>query len=444
MKTLLVTVDSLRPDHLGQYGYERETFQALDPLLVEGDRYTAAYANGTHSAESIPSFLRSRYQPSLDSEEPSLASVLSRHGVRTGAIHSNTVYDELVGESTADFDSYQFLVETDEVAEEPSLTKRLFRGAMDTVRPVVERLGIRNTAEHVQEFLFPSELIHTLGEYTKASAVTDTAIRWIRETDGEFFLWVHYMDPHRPYGVSDEAYAYGELPSHSESSQLMSKAGVSPDTVTDDERRRMRDWYDSDVRYTSHHVGRLLEFVRAEVPETGVVFTADHGDEFGEHGAYFHRNRPYDELIHVPLVVDGPDTDGRVCNEQRQLVDLAPTVCQWHGLPVPESFEGEPLRSGTDRRVFATGSHLDDTAILAGRWDGWKFIQAPDPELYDLTADPGETENVFGRNEDVARRYDRTVTRQLEHRDASVGAEDADERTRERLAELGYLDDSIE
>lgn len=442
MHTVLVTVDSLRPDHLGQYGYERDTFPSLD-RLADADRYTAAFANGSHSAESIPSFLRSRYQPSLAPDEPSLASALGRAGVTTGAIHANAVYDELVGD-TDDFDHYDYLTDGDSVRPDPPPTKRAFRGAMDLVRPTVERLGVREQAERVQEFLFDSSLIHAGSEYVRAESVTDAALDWLDDVDDDAFLWVHYMDPHRPYGVSDPAFAYGSPPSVEESHTLMSKAGISPGEVTVAERERMRDWYDSDVRYTSHHVGRLLDGLSAE---TNVVVTADHGDEFGEHGAYFHRNRPYDELISVPLVVRGPETTGAVQTGQRELVDLAPTICRWHGTPPPETFQGHDLADGDPRRVLATGSQLDSGAVHAGRWDGWKFIRSDaDEELYDLTADPGEQTNRRAAESERASRYDRYLRRVLDEEDSlSVGAEDVDDdAARERLEHLGYLDDSVD
>lgn len=442
MSTVLVTVDSLRPDHLGQHGYERDTFPALD-RLADGDRYTAAFANGTHSAESIPSYLRSRYQPSLAPDEPTLASVLGDAGVTTGAIHANAVYDELVGDAGG-FDHYDHLTHGDSIQSDPPLTKRVFRGAMDLVRPTVERLGIRKQAERVQEFLFPSSLIHAGSEYVRAATVTDVALDWFDGVDGDAFLWVHYMDPHRPYGVSDPEFAYGALPSREESYALMSKAGLRPEQVTDTERERMCDWYDSDVRYTSHHVGRLLDGLPAE---TNVVFTADHGDEFGEHGAYFHRNRPYDELISVPLVVRGPETTGETRTAQRELVDLGPTICRWHDASPPGTFQGAPLSDGDPRRVLATGSQLDTGPVHAGRWDGWKFIRGEtEEELYDLTVDPREQTNRRATKDDRASQYDRYLRRVLDDDDGlSVGADDVDDdAARERLEQLGYLDGSVD
>jgi arylsulfatase A-like enzyme len=446
VSSVLVTVDSLRPDHLGQYGYARDTFPALDVLLDNGGTlYTNAFANGTHSAESIPSFLRSRYQPSLDDDEPSLAGVLENAGIPTAAIHSNTVYDELVGAETGDFSTYQYLTGGDSVRSDPPLRKRLFRGMMDLIRPTVERLGIRKQAERVQQAIFSSELIHTQSEYTRASTITEEAIRWIDSVDGEFFLWVHYMDPHRPYGVSEDEFAYGELPDHEESHRLMSKAGLRPKTVTDADIDRMRDWYDSDIRYTSHHVRTLFDHLLSEVDEdVSVVFTADHGDEFGEHGAFFHRNRPYDELIHVPLVSLNLGNDEDVVTEQRELVDVAPSVCERHGIEPSSRFQGTPLTHTDPRRVLATGSFLNGVPVRAGRWDGWKYIQSSEEEFYDLANDGAESNNLFESRWDDAERYRDQVTRRLEEREElSVGGEDVDEETKERLAQLGYLDDDV-
>lgn len=205
------------------------------------------------------------------------------------------------------------------------------------------------------------------------------------------------MDPHRPYGVDVENPAFGEPADSTEIRSLMSKAGIKPVDITDAERNRLIDLYDSDIRYTSEHLSRLFdEFQDLGIwSESAFVFTADHGEEFGEHGYYYHRNRPYDELISVPLIVRHPETAGeRVVEEQRELLGVAPTICGWHDVDVPEAFRGRNLFGNRPRNVVATGSFVEQDHVVAGRWNDWKYIKVGgDVSLFNLETDPGETEN---------------------------------------------------
>jgi len=456
MSSLLVTVDALRASHLGQYGYDRDTFPVLDELLdAGGTHYRAAFANGTNTKISLPSLLCSQHiAREAIREGPTVASALP-DSVRTAGIHSNTYFGG-VGTDVPGFDTFEdFGVSGTSTADQGPTQKRLFRRTMDLVRPTVERLGIRPLAERVQQALFPASMIHEFSVYEDAETTTDRAISWLDDVDGEFFLWVHYMDPHRPYGMELTDPAYTHPADEDEVADLMSTAGIRPDKLTADQRRRIVDLYDSDVRYTAEHVRRLFEFLRTRGlwDDLDVILTADHGEEFGDHGSYFHRNRPYDELIHVPLVVkwgagdappDGDAAGPTVVDEQRELLDVAPTICAFHGVSPPRAFEGRPLFEGDDRRVFSTGSFNDDGQVVAVRDDGWKFIDVGDAacELYDLDADPGEARNVADAEPERRDRLRASIPDHLlEARPATrPDAEDVGEDVAQRLQELGYME----
>ncbi|MFB6129207.1 MAG: sulfatase [Salinigranum sp.] len=326
------------------------------------------------------------------------------------------------------------------------MSNRISRRIFDTVRPGVRRIGLMDVARRVQERVLPPSLIHEIAHYESATTTTDRALEWL-DGRGEFFLWVHYMEPHRPYGINLENSAYGESMRRSEVLDLMATAGVRPDRISPVDRRRLVDLYDSDLRYTSEQLGRLFDALRrrGRWEETDVVLTADHGEEFGEHGSYFHRNRPYDELLHVPLFVRSGRTDGGVVDEQRELLDVAPTICEFHGVDPPESFLGRSLFSGGPRRVVSTGSFRDDGQVVAARWDGWKYVRLErgSDELYDLDADPGERRNVVDQYPAVAARYREAVPGRLFDGGGDPDlpdASDLDGDARRRLEGLGYLE----
>jgi|AntDeeMinimDraft_4_1070355.scaffolds.fasta_scaffold00294_5 hypothetical protein len=453
MSSLLVTVDALRASHLAQYGYHRDTFPVFDELLdAGGTHFSSAFANGTNTGISLPALLCSqRIAHEAIREGPTVASALPE-SVSTAGIHSNTYFGG-VGSEVPGFDTFEdFGVSgTDESAQGPT-RKRLFRRCMDLLRPTVQRLGIRPFAERVQQAIFPASMIHEFSVYEDAETTTDRALDWLDGVDGEFFLWVHYMDPHRPYGIDLADPAYTEPADEAEIAELMSAAGVAPDSITDQQRERIVDLYDSDISYTSAQIGRLFDALREGGlwSDLDVVLTADHGEEFGDHGSYFHRNRPYDELIHVPLAVK-PGSDrspaaptAAVVDDQRELLDVAPTICAFHDVSPPPAFEGTPLYEEGDRTVFSTGSFNDDGQVVAVRADGWKYIvvEGGATELYDLEADPRERTN---RASTASERCDRFHDLIPDHLLASRPAprpdsDDVDTAVAQRLEELGYME----
>lgn len=458
MSSLVVTVDALRADHLPQFGYDRDTFPVADQVADEGTTFGRVYANGTNTGISLPSLLTSRYRGAEPAGEGETIATAIPDDVTTIGVHSNTYFATRVP-TAAGFDQLEdFDILADGESRDQSTTQRLLNAGTECIKPIVDRLGIRTFAERVQQRILPASFIHELTPYENAERTTDRALELLSAVDGEFFMWVHYMDPHRPYGIDLDTPAYTERADEDEIRRLMSKAAVHPSKVTEAERERIVDLYDSDIKYTSRHVARLFDGLRDRDlwADTDIVVTADHGEEFGDHGFYYHRNRPYDELIHVPLFVrratsggkTAPDTPpeataGGVVDEQRELLDVAPTVCSFHDVEPPAMFEGNNLFAGTDRTVVATGSFRDNGPVVGIRRDGWKYIDADDGrELYELTTDPDELTNVADEHPDQCDRLETLVPSSavgfegdLRPDQESVSPEVAD-----RLEQLGYTD----
>ena len=455
MKTLLLTVDALRADHLGQYGYERDTMPVLDELADAGTRFESAFSNGTYTRISVPSFQTSRYlaYENLDTASK-LAPTLEEAGTETAVIGTQTgislVHGGFEYGETIDLgrDEYFDEANTDRPIGE-LITYRVNKVA-SWISQQLQRRGADRVYDLLKKpyrKLYPETPFEHSG-YTSAEVVTDRVINWFEETDREdFFLWVHYMEAHRPYGVHDDDPAYLDGPVNQERVRdLLKTAGTDPDAVSKSERELLIDLYDSDLRYCSRHVSRLFDYFRERGlwDDLNVLFSSDHGEEFYEHGKFFHRNYPYDELISVPLIVKRA-TDpagGTTVTDQRQLLDLVPTVCQFHGIdPDDFDFQGTPLFEGESREVVTLGQPNDRDPAVAVRYDGWKFIDTGDgKQLYDLDADPGETDNVAGENPAVVSRLERCIPDHLFERDVEDPRQPDDEVDRKQLEALGYME----
>ena len=429
-----------------QYGYDRDTFPAADYIINnDGTIFDKAVANGTYTGISLPSLLTSRYDGETTLQSgPTIVSELPE-AVRTGAIHSNTflssITDDIYG-----MDVYEdFAGEMDNDDAAPT-TNRATRQLFDLVRPKLKRMGIFGLARRIQQAVFPASLIHEVTVFKSAKTTTDRAIEFIKNTDGSFCLWVHYMDPHRPYAINAGSPAYAPDLDESEIFDLMANAGIEPEKIDHDQRELLIDLYDSAIKYTSKHISRLFDELMTEGlwDNTSIILTADHGEEFGEHGLYFHRNRPYDELARVPMMMKPPNNSSNLSSritEQRELLDVAPTVCRLHGVDPPENFLGTDLRDSTTREPITRGSFTDDVPVVAVRSDGWKYIDiGGNSELYDLDTDPGEQNDVSGSNPDKLGVYRSKIPDRLFNEGDSGVPEEVTDDARQRLAELGYLD----
>jgi Arylsulfatase A and related enzymes len=292
--------------------------------------------------------------------------------------------------------------------------------------------------------LAPDQWFYSECVYVDAERKTDSVIRWIDDCQtNEWFVWVHYMDPHRPYGIdlSDPEFAQTQI-NRSEIMKLMSKAGQHPSELSKTQRRRIINLYDSDIRYLSNQLSRLVNFLKnADVwDELDLILTADHGEEFGDHGKYFHRNLPYEELLEVPLLMKSSNHISVQDENKRELIDIAPTVCEFFDINPPSDFEGKALTESKSYPHIATGSFEGANPTVAVRWGKWKYIfDDGHEELFDLSNDENETESVINHYTDIASTIRRMVPTRLLSDDENSIPEETGE-IEERLEKLGYLE----
>lgn len=378
---LLITIDTLRADHLGAYGAPAARTPALDGLARDGTRFARAWAAAPITLPSHASLLTGRYPPAhgarhnglaMDAAVPTLATTLKEAGFATAAYVSAFPLDHRFGLARG-FDVYD-----DELPR-----------AADG-KPLNERRG----AETV-----------------------DRAIAWLGGVgDRRVFLWVHLFEPHAPYGVPGR--------------------GASVESR-----------YADEVAAADHEVGRLLAALGDRAPGTLVVATADHGEAFGEHGETGHSLFIYDTTLRVPLLLRGPGVPaGLDVPQDISLVDVSATISALAGVPGLEAegrslvpaLTGQPVEPRPIyAESFAPWFDFGWASLRSVRDNGWKFIAAPRPELYDTGRDPGEATNLAGGEPDRRANLDGLVTRWSGPEPGVAPAPPTDVAA--RLGALGYV-----
>jgi arylsulfatase A-like enzyme/Tfp pilus assembly protein PilF len=396
LNLVVVTLDTTRADRIGCYGAKDVATPHLDALAAGGVRFDAAVspmpltlpAHCTLFTGLLPGAhgVRDNGGFKLAPEHVTLAEVLQQRGFATGGFVSAFVLDHRWGIAQG-FDRYY------------------------------------------DDFDLKQEEKLSMGEIQRPGNETlDHALQWIRDVkDKRFFAWVHLYDPHAPYDPPEP---------------YKSRYAGRP--------------YDGEIAWTDSLVGRLAdELNRLDLTrKTVIAVMADHGESLGEHGEHGHGYFVYEQVTHVPFVLTTPysGTRGRVVDAVVRSVDLAPTVLDLLGFPGALPGAGTsvvPLIGGAGgapgdgySESYYARFHYGWSELRAVRTKRWHFIESPKAELYDLTADPGETANVASRELSTVERLRSSLTefeRQSIAKLAATAPVEEDEETLRKLASLGYV-----
>lgn len=392
LNVLLVTIDTLRADHLGCYGNADAHTPVLDALASRGMRFETAIAHAPITGPSHASILtgltplrhgvRNNSDYVLPKTVPTLPETLAHAGYRTAAFVSGFPLEKRFGYNRG-FEVY------DDVLPHGNDARRA---------PYVER---------------------------PADQTTSLAVRWLDEraaSRAPWFLWVHYFDPHSPY----------EPPA-----EYATRFAAHP--------------YDGEIAFVDAQLGALLHRLESLglTGRTLVVVTADHGESLGEHGEATHGIFVYDATLKVPWIIAGPGVPaGRTSQVVARSIDIAPTLLDYTRQPIARVIEGRSVRPAIEGRpmsdepayaesLFAS-LHLRWAPLYAWRTSKWKLIDAPRPELFDVQDDPREVRDRAtderARVEGLRRPLRAALKTQTPDASATVDAEAA-----ERLRALGYL-----
>ena len=440
INVLLITVDTLRPDHLSAYGYPRKTSPAIDELASKGVVFDRAFTYWPKTRGSFASMFTSLYASQhgltvrdrdLPEFNETLAEVFQKAGYRTAAALDN--------------------------------------GNLDS------KLGYAQGFEEYEETWIPPERT----ELERTEGITRFGEEFLAKKDDPrpFFLWLHYVNPHAPYEPPPELLSRfqgdGLVPRGSALAEVVGFHGGVNRKMTVEGARTWGDYvdrYDAEILVADQHVGRILHALNqsSHAGATIVTLTSDHGESLGEHDYYFdHGDNLFNPSLRIPLVLSFPGflPTGERVSAAVSTLDIYPTLLDLAQIPFPTEPPGLqgssalPLIRGTksglkDHLFFQNDRHL--TAISNGRL---KLVQYPAAEgsagcleLFDMYRDPGETEDRYVGSETFVAPLEaelgsfrtRTVAWQQETtaRREPAKADDAlSEATRKSLEILGYVEE---
>jgi arylsulfatase A-like enzyme/cytochrome c-type biogenesis protein CcmH/NrfG len=397
---VLVTLDTVRADRIGCYGYAKAATPNLDRLAAEGIRFAQAYTPVPITLPSHATMFTGAYPMrtgmhdfsgnKLHPGQPTLASVLRARGYATAGITGAAVLDRRFGLNQG-FDYYYDDFD--------------FSRLDETNLDAMERPG---------------------------STVVDRGLAWLKEQESRpFFLFLHLYDAHHPY-VPPEPYA----------TQFRDRP------------------YDGEIAYVDAQLGRVLAYLRQAklYDNTMIIVAGDHGEGLGEHGEETHGFFIYNSTMRVPWVIKPVARTGQtqVIDSQVSLVDLMPTALDLLGVTTPAEAQGRsltPLLRREEKTTATGGIYMESylprlhfnwselRGIQAGRY---KLIDAPKAELYDLERDPGETRNLLHERRATVRELRKRLGDVIA-RHAATGDTPTAEKTpldpilSERLKSLGYV-----
>jgi choline-sulfatase len=401
LNVLLVTIDTLRADHLGSYGYAAAETPAMDALAARGLRFSRATtvapltlpAHSSLMTGTFPSYhgVRDNGGFYLGDDEVTLATLLRARGYRTGGFVGAFVLDGRWGIGQG-FDRY---------FDDFDLAK--YR--MDVGLDAVQRSG---------------------------GDVVSKAMEWLdQDATRPFFGWVHLYEPHAPYDPPESI-----------------RARFPPTMIGA---------YDGEIAAADGYLGRLIDHLArgGRLDRTLVVVLGDHGESLGEHQEEQHGFFVYDATVRIPLIIAGPGIAPRVVGDEVRIVDVMPTLLELVGAGIPTSVQGRslvPLVRGERLDLVALTEtwyprhHYGWSELTAVRDGRYKFIAAPRRELYDTETDPGETHNIAALYASRADRLERALRDFLDRTSAkrpAAAPRPVDPAVEERLRALGYVGSSI-
>ncbi len=425
-------MDSLRADQLGRYGSNLHLTPVMDGIASGGARFDTAISHSPWTLPAVASLYTSKipghhsagktispfqFQP-LKDEHTTLAQVLKQNGYRTGAVVNVDFLTEAFGMSQG-FEKVDF---------SGSMTDELTRNASETADAA-------------------SDMMNEFG-------------------DDPFFMVVHFFDPHltydppkkfrkrfaKPADRNQDGFIFG---THEQMMEL--RRGITE--LPEDVRDRLKALYQAEIAYTDSQIGVIVKKLKSQgiINNTLIVITADHGEEFGDHGGFEHGHTLYDELLHVPLIFHLPDVipfEKSIKQTVRQ-IDIAPTILDILEIQENPDFAGDSLlpfinasdANRPDRSVFSEGNFWGPNKY-AWRSGNYKLIHEPDENrsmVFDIRNDRDEQTDISETHPEIVRPLMENlslIVKNLNTRDQSRENQESAALTDDelnRLRELGYI-----
>ena len=438
LNVLLITIDALRADHLGAYGYPRPTSPNIDRLARESVRFDRAVSQWPLTS-------------------PSFAALMSGTYAHTNGLMRTTAQ---------------------RMPDRPLMLAELFQAGGYGTRAAVSNVNLARVFNFDQGFDTYRELWRE-EDQQQTRAMTRNGLELLGDASQSrpFFVWLHFFDPHARYQppkpfdgmfVKDSLFDPSwRVPLYAESRRNVGGIAANVNLGSEDRVAYYVAQYDAEIRYVDEQVGILLKALedRGLAKNTVVVLTSDHGESLGDHNYFFDHGRfPYDDCVHVPMIVRAPGLGkpGQVVTSPVQLIDLVPTLLDLTGLPPNPNAEGKSLRRllagehpGGSRWAYAfteSGYAQDYQRSITS--EHYKLVYVPDAgdrrfmkgselELYDLKADPQEKKNLIVEKPDVADHLKKELWSWMSTTGAAgavPAAVSIDHGTEAQLRSLGYIE----
>ncbi len=444
---LLIVIDTLRADHVSSYGYFEETTPVIDRLASEGILFENAFSQIPLTPPSVWSimsgvypFKHQRFTPDyVEGGLTGLGTLLRENGYETAGFVSSYMLRGLIDE----FDTF-----------------------------AVPHGIIESDSDNLQKVKSPAP----------ADVTTERALDWLDDSDGKFFLMIHYFDLHSPYEPPEgfDVFNYTDEPAYSDA-RYDAPGVLGRTTIREDVAR-----YDGELRFADHNVGIVLERLD-ELNLSGrtlVVLVSDHGECFGEHNfsdfgydmerpCVFHGKTLYEEEIHVPLIIRNPNSTirGRVPDVVEN-IDVMPTVLDIIGIEIPDVdgrsltgvIEGKPSSWTAVSQIKPFSSGLFSVGIRTNEWKLVRMISGDvnledeiaeqggggksgsgesggeSTLLFNLVSDPHEISNLFGQRPEAAESLESLLYEKVSGIRYQGETVVIDKETEDILRSLGYIE----
>jgi signal transduction histidine kinase/arylsulfatase A-like enzyme len=414
---LLVTVDSLRADHIGATGYPKARTPTLDALASEGVFFSHAISNLPRTNPSHASLFTGTYPATnglrapmvdrLSPDLPTLAELLAERGYSTAGVYSWLSFEPAYSGLERGFRTYTDLTLNrpeylaDRRATALAATYRRLRSILALPDAIDRQMAVGGRADDQSD--------------SRANVTTDGALEWLRvyrehgQAAQPFFLWVHYYDPREPFTPpppfdqlepDDCANCFDGGPATIRWLEATPNPELSAAQVN-----RLLQYYDGEIAFTDHELGRLLQELSGAglLDSTLVVVVGSQGISFGEHGQWLHTSGLYGPEVDVPLLLRLPGVlpAGQTIDAVAQQIDLLPTILDLVDAPLPAQVEGRSLvplirgsSSGQERFAITETIGRDRLAVTTREWRLIKDLQDGSVELFRVADDPDELRDL--------------------------------------------------
>jgi len=428
---VLITIDALRKDHMGCYGYHRNTTPCIDKIVENSFIFTNAFSVAPYTKPSMISLFTSTYPFDYGGycfigERRTIAESLMLAGYLTIGIPNTPILSEKFGFNRG-FKIFISPLYVNNNSHFNTIMQKVRNN--DIIYNLLQEIVSVISKKTIPNFL---RKLYIQSPYQDAEILTNQAINLLKNNiNSKFFLWLHYMDTHYPYKLREREYKQINVNSISDQviddiNLLIKKYHCKNNSISEDILNMILQLYDSEVKYIDNNICNLITFLNNNklLDKTIIIITSDHGEEFLDHGAIQHsgcnnKTHMYNELLNIPLIVSIPYLKNKkIIKNKISLLDIMPTILSIINTKNIFKFEGISLMNyiydnknkdslKDDRIIISEASSYNkyrnirnyefDSRIISMMYQNWKYIYNDDnsDKLFNLKNDPYENANLI-------------------------------------------------